>query len=228
MKLGMIEKRTSLQGRPVEARAGVEGQKGPGTIRGYGAVFNEEADLFGDGTFLEVIRAGAFEESLSDPELNAYGKIQHEGGLSVVGRTRNGTMRVEEDEVGLLYEIDLPDTQAGRDIFTLVERQDIDGSSFAFQLRGDPEEAQRIARPSPGILLRELLNLTLHDTGPVANPAYARTTVEARSAEVLEELRAALPAEEEELDLKLERRRRLLEHEEALTPQVLKEDTSED
>lgn len=48
----------------------------------------------------------------------------------VIGSTANGTLRLVSDDVGLRVEIDPPDTQAGRDVVTLVRGGYVAGMSF--------------------------------------------------------------------------------------------------
>lgn len=216
---------------PVEFREAQEGTDTIGTIAGYAAVFGEVADLWGDGSYLEEIDPGAFDEALADPDLDTYAKVQHIGGLSVLGRIENKTLRLGVDNAGLWYEVDVPDTNAGRDIRTLTKRRDINRSSFAFTLRGDPEEAQQVSRPSPGVVHRKLLKVNLHDVSPVSEPAYEGTSVEARARteEIVDELRIQLEEttvlEDEDAGRERQREADRLRLEEALTSVNLKSET---
>lgn len=148
------------------------------TICGYAAVYNEWSDDLGG--FREVIRPGAFDEALAEGQ-DVYARVQHEGGLSTVGRTSKGTLRLFSDEHGLRYEIDPPNTSAGRDLVELVERGDISNSSFAFSLRGNGAQKWHWNKTP---VERELFNLNLHDIAPVTGPAYSATTCEARAQSV--------------------------------------------
>lgn len=181
------EKRINPDGR-LEVRAEEDG--GP-ILRGYAALFNVPGYLTADRSVVEYIRPGAFDESLKeDPDVVA--KIQHQGGTMVIGRTKNETLRLWVDGAGLGFEVELPDTQAARDIHALVGRGDIDQSSFAFALRGDPDQAERVTWEN-GQMTREVLNADVKDVSPVTDPVYTQTTVEARSTEVSEDLRERFP-----------------------------------
>jgi HK97 family phage prohead protease len=57
----------------------------------------------------------------------------------ILGATHSGTLRLSQDQRGLFYEIDLPETRA--DVGELVERGDMTGSSFAFQTYEDDWKA---------------------------------------------------------------------------------------
>jgi HK97 family phage prohead protease len=81
--------------------------------------------------FIERIAPGAFRKTLTEtPDVRLL--INHEG--LPLARTKNGTLRLKEDDAGLYMDADLPDTQAARDLYTLVERGDVDQMSFAFRV----------------------------------------------------------------------------------------------
>jgi HK97 family phage prohead protease len=157
-----------------EARVAARGR----TLVGYAALFNVESrDL---GGFVEVIRPGAFRASLADPETDVRAFFDHDTGR-VLGRQKSGTLRVAEDERGLRFEIDAPDTTDGRDAVELIGRGDLDGTSFAFRMIED--EWTRTGR----IHRRELVAVDVFDVSVVTFPAYPETEVALRSLRVLEE-----------------------------------------
>jgi len=145
----------------IELRA--QGRK----LEGYAALFDTEARI---GSFSETIRAGAFSGSLSRDVLAL---VDHDP-TRVLGRTKSGTLRLSEDSRGLSFSLDLPGTQAGRDILALAERRDLGGMSFGFSVPkgGDRWDGDK----------RELRNVVLHEISVVAAwPAYEGTIVHARS-----------------------------------------------
>jgi uncharacterized protein len=144
---------------------------GRGKLQGYAAVFGAlSQDL---GGFVETIKPGAFRRSLaSKPDVLAL--LDHDTRL-VLGRTTSGTLKLNEDANGLAFEIDVPDTQPGRDLLVSVGRGDIRGASFAFAVRED-----RWSQNNTG-MLRELLDVDLIDVTVTANPAYPDTVVDRRT-----------------------------------------------
>jgi HK97 family phage prohead protease len=159
-----IERRTFTI-KNVEAR---QAEDGTMRLSGYAAVFNDDSVPL---PFIERIAPGAFRKTLSEtPDVRLL--INHEG--LPLARTKNGTLRLAEDETGLYMDADLPDTQAARDLYTLVERGDVDQMSFAFRVIRQKWNEGRTERT-----LTEL-SLADGDVSVVTYPAYPTTTVEAR------------------------------------------------
>ena len=151
---------------PVEHRA--DGEKT--TAAGYAVIFGEVADIA--GYFDEVIARGAFTNSLKTADVRAY--FNHDRGR-VLGRVSAGTLRVKEDPKGLAVEIDLPDTSDGRDVRTLIERGDVSGMSFRFNV------VREMWDESGEKPLRTLLEVEIGEVSIVSEPAYEGTSVAMRS-----------------------------------------------
>src|SRR5262249_31979044 len=132
-------------GRPalVRSRRDDSGNSGPGTIVGYAAVFYSATDPgteyvladWSDECVVEQIAPGAFDRALKDQD-DVRALFNHNADY-VLGRTASGTLRMTEDDKGLRYEADLPDTTVARDLAAMVERGDINGSSFAFAVEAE-------------------------------------------------------------------------------------------
>lgn len=154
----------NLEFRPAEVR----GLSGRG-LRGYAATWDVEARI---ADFTEVIRRGAFAASLVEGQ-DVLALADHDP-ARVLARTRSGTLRLAEDDHGLAFSLDLPETTAGRDILALAERGDLGGMSFGFTVAPDGErwEGRR----------RELRAVRLHEISVVSSwPAYPETMVQARA-----------------------------------------------
>ncbi|HEV2294085.1 MAG TPA: HK97 family phage prohead protease [Tepidisphaeraceae bacterium] len=145
----------------------------PNRLIGYAAVFNSlSSDL---GGFKERVVAGAFKESISsNTDIRAL--VGHDS-AKLLGRTKNSTLRMSEDERGLRVEIDLPDVSYAKDMMELVKRGDIKGMSFGFRVRGD--NGQRFTREG-GQTIRELRSIDLKEVSVVATPAYDATSLQLR------------------------------------------------
>lgn len=169
-----IERRTVIEG--VEFRSTADKKL---SAKGYAAMFGKRStDL---GGFVEEIAPAAFNKTVKEQDVRAL--FNHDEN-QLLGRKSSGTLRLSTDSTGLAYEIDLPDTTAGRDVATLIERGDITGSSFGFRTISDSWGETDTKYP-----LRTLTEVSLRDVGPVAFPAYADTTAmrslaEARSLDI--------------------------------------------
>lgn len=150
---------------------------GGNTLVGHAAVFDVEAVI--EGWFREQIAPRAFRKSIKENDIRAL--FNHDSSV-VLGRNRSGTLRLSEDNTGLVYEVDLPNTQAARDLWVLIDRGDITQSSFAFnsvkELRSEPN-----ADAGETLPLFTVKEARLWDVSPVTYPAYESTDVSARAAE---------------------------------------------
>lgn len=97
-------------------------------IEGYAAVFNSPA-VIGD-CFTEEILPGAFARTLSENG-DVRALFNHNWDI-VLGRTKAGTLWLEEDDRGLKFRVTLPNTSAARDLIESMERGDINQCSFLF------------------------------------------------------------------------------------------------
>lgn len=165
-----------LERRAIQAEFRIEGDAQP-KIVGYAAKFNLESEEFWG--FIERIAPGAFKEALAMSDVRAL--FNHDPNY-VLGRNKSGTLILEEDSVGLRYEITPPDTQWARDLVESLRRGDISQSSFAFTM--SPGGIQQWEDREDGTTLRTIVKVAeLYDVSPVTYPAYADTESGVRSAE---------------------------------------------
>ncbi len=140
-------------------------------IMGYAAVFDKlSVPLWG---FREKISQGAFAKTIRKADIRA---LWNHDANEVLGRTKNKTLFLEEDDKGLRIEITPPDTQLGRDVTELIKRGDVDQMSFAFDtVKESWEEA------GTDKAIRTLEEVNLFDVSPVTFPAYPQTSIKVRS-----------------------------------------------
>lgn len=130
-------------------------------LSGHIAIFDVwSADL---GGFIARIRPGAFSRVLAS-QGDIVAIWNHEAGLPL-GRLSNGTLKLEEDNRGLAFDVTPPDTTWAKDRLVSVGRGDVKGSSFAFIVgKGNDEwdesgditrrtinEFEEILEVSPGV-----------------------------------------------------------------------------
>ena len=150
----------------------VEQAEGP-RIRGHAALFDAPTMLFPG--YEEVVRPGAFTASLERGD-DVVALWDHKSSRVPLGRRSASTLRVWEDDDGLSFEIDPPDSAS--DIVESIQRRDVTGASFGFRPVEAPEHIDRDRQ----VVVRELRQVDLIDVSPVVFPAYSQTegTVHAR------------------------------------------------
>jgi hypothetical protein len=135
-----------------------------------------------------MVKPGAFTRALKERQ-DVRCLFNHEPD-NLLGRTAAGTLALEQDKVGLAYTCELPDTQMGRDVGTLVQRGDISGCSFGFSVTKQTTREEK--KDGVTLYTREIEEVDLFDASPVTYPAYEGTDVKARSHELQHELRSVL------------------------------------
>lgn len=164
----------------------------PTRLTGYAAVFNQNSVQLDDGTgpFTERIEPGAFAGGLGGDIRALY---NHNTDL-VLGRTRAGTLRLAEDHRGLAFDLDVPDTQAGRDLTISVARGDLSGMSFGFSVPKGGDAWAKVGND----WTRSLRSVRLIEVSPCTFPAYLGTEAIMRSANVADAKAGLKAAQEEE------------------------------
>jgi uncharacterized protein len=137
----------------------------PSMITGYAAMFNSKTSI-GDW-FDEIIEPGAFARSLS--ENGDVRALFNHNWDNVLGRTKSGTLRLEEDERGLKFDIELPNTSVGRDLAESMSRGDINQCSFGFWITEETWDYS--VEPA----LRTIHEVELYEISVVSIPAYDDT-----------------------------------------------------
>lgn len=181
--LGANETRTNH----IELRAEGDGR----SFSGYASVFNQPSQPL---PFIEYVKPGAFKRSLQSR--NRMMLLWNHDTSNPLASTRNGSLQLTEDNIGLKVTATLPDTTLGRDISELVRTGVIDSMSFGFSVKRDSwsKDGQT----------RYLEDVSLYEVSLVSTPAYEGTagTVSVRSGISADALADALLKIEsgEELD----------------------------
>ena len=141
-------------------------------IEGKAVTFEDPTVLFKyDGVeYKEIIARGAFDETDIS---KAFLKYNHSDNIMAMARTKNNTLQIDVRDDGVYIKAELANTTAGRDLYELVKRGDIDKMSFAFTIREesyDKEERTWTVRKID----------TLYDVAAVTVPAYENTDLFAR------------------------------------------------
>lgn len=189
----MLERRYSTATRS-EVRS--ESDK-PDVIFGRAATYDVWTVLY--KTRLSVVRErinkGAFANALKEKQ-DVRALFNHDANF-VLGRSTSGTLRLDDGDDGLGYEIDPPDSQTVRDlVLTPMKRGDISGSSFAFSIRSGGEKwTEYEGKDGLDYYDRDVNDADLYDVSPVTFPAYDESTSGVRNG-LSPELRARIERRE--------------------------------
>lgn len=146
------------------------------TIGGYAAMFDKRSDDLGG--FYEVIDRRAFNGSRGRSFPGVVARYNHDDNM-LLGTTSARTLRLDVDDTGLLYDVDLPTHRS--DVYELVQRGDVARSSFAFRVLPDGDTWEM---DDNDMVRRTLTNVQLYDVAPVNTPAYQDTSVGVRNLDV--------------------------------------------
>ena len=165
--------------------AGADGENAGHIVEGLAAVYEQEtriADIFGE--FVEVIRAGAFDDTdFDDVRL----LVNHDfNGIALARSRRNNksdkpnTMQlfVDDNGVNIKADLDTENNEQARALYSAISRGDMDGMSFCFFVS---EDNQRWSKRD-GVDFREILKVDkVIEVSAVNFPAYGGTNINSRS-----------------------------------------------
>ena len=196
-------KKNEFERRMIEVRA-VENDENKMIVEGYAITFDQPAThQYGSRKFTETIKRGALDKTdMKDVPL----RYNHNDTWMIMARTRNKSLQLIVDEIGLKIRAELLDTQSNRDAYKAIQAKLIDKMSFAFTVRDKGDKWTFGEKETT----REVTDIDrLYDVSVVDMPFYESTSVYARSLELLdsEEKRLESLAEQDKLEL---RKRKLL------------------
>lgn len=165
--------------------AGSDEQNTGHIVEGLAAVYEQETvirDFFGE--FVEVIRAGAFDEcDFDDVRL----LVNHNfDGIALARSRRNNksdkpdTMQlwVDENGVNIKADLDTENNEQARALYSAISRGDMDGMSFCFYV---PDDGQKWSTKD-GKGYREITKVAkVIEVSAVNFPAYGGTNIDSRS-----------------------------------------------
>ena len=188
----MKESKRELRMLPMTELRIADSDGGGGTIEGHAAVFDSWSETLGGiFPFKEIVRKGAFNESIGKDDIRAL--FNHDPNY-VLGRNRAGTLELVEDDIGLRVKITPPDTSWAKDILTSIRRGDITQMSIGFIVEDDKWSTK------DGMDVREIRKVQLFDVSPVTFPAYTATDVGVRAMQEYDGYKAEQRSKAEETE----------------------------
>lgn len=153
---------------PVEVRTDNEGKK----FVGRAVVYNQPSKLI-YGHFVEEILPGAFDESLRSGR-DVYCSIDHDC-RKLLGRQSAGTLVLKPGAEGIDVEVPFADYSYAKDLAIAIQRRDLKGMSFIFDVLDDDWSMK------DGKRHRAVRQADLYEVSFVFDPAYPETEAGMRS-----------------------------------------------
>lgn len=146
-------------------------------VEGYAVRFNEPSQNIG---FYETILPGAItDETIKKSDI--FCRLNHRED-TVLARSRygEGSLQLKLTPEGLLYRMELPNTEVGNELLEHIKRGEISTSSFAFTVDEEDKTSQRWYKED-GVLKREVRKINrLYDVSPTFEGAYLTTSCYSR------------------------------------------------
>jgi HK97 family phage prohead protease len=138
-------------------------------VEGYASIFDQPTVLYeyGGVQYSEMVATGAFDDAdMSDVAF----RYNHDDTVMIMARTRNKTLTLTVDAKGLAIRANLANTTAGRDLYELIGRGDIDKMSIGFIVEEDTYNSDTN--------LRTINNFArILDVSAVDFPAFDQTSI---------------------------------------------------
>ena len=158
-------------------------------IQGYAVVFDSWTDISSWGEiWKECIRKWAFTQSLKENSILA---LYNHDFNNVLAR-KDVNMKLVEDDKGLYFEIELPDTTQGNDLYELIDKGIVNQCSFSGYVRKN-----LWSEDNGGNVLREILEIDLIEITITPIPAYEVTEAEVKRSR---EIKSTKENKEDKLD----------------------------
>lgn len=148
-------------------------------VEGHASTFNKPYALYDDGEYRieEQIDPAAFDECDMSDVIFQY---NHEG--RVFARTRNNTLEVSTDDIGLYVKANLGGTEEGRKLYQEIQDGYTDRMSFGFTVQEDQITRTEDHEAHTITMLRTITKVgKLYDVSAVSIPANDGTDISARS-----------------------------------------------
>ena len=174
----------------IEKRA--EGEEKSYIVEGYATTFGDTYELYRDGRY--IVKERVDKDAFANTDMSdVVFQFDHEG--RVYARTKNGTVELNVDNIGLHQKTDLGRTSSSRAAFEDIEAGNYYQMSFAFTVTDDEYEEEE--QDNGDIILTRTIKEIgkLYDVSAVSFPANPYTSISARTKELCDGEIAKIEAE---------------------------------
>jgi len=159
----------------------VTNEDGSMTVSGYVNKTEEKSRMLGkDSKFVEVIKRGAWQRAL-DSAKEVHFLAEHDNN-KILASTRNGSLKLVEDEVGLHMTATISPTSWGKDYYQLIKDGILNNMSFGFRSIKDAW------RNAGSYFERTVNELELFEVSVVRDPAYLGSSIATRGIDLIEDV----------------------------------------
>ncbi|WP_026688795.1 phage major capsid protein [Alteribacter aurantiacus] len=163
-----------------EIRANEDGSM---KVSGYVNKVEQLSEVLGSAKkFVEKIAKGAFDRAIKNTKTDIDFLAEHDT-KQVLASTRNNSLSLREDNVGLYMEATIVPTSYGKDYYELINSGILRNMSFGFRTVKDYWKSGL-----NGIAERTIHELELFEVSAVKNPAYSQSTLSARGIDLVEDI----------------------------------------
>lgn len=153
------------------------------TVSGYVNETGQLSNVLGvTKRFVEKIAKGAFSRAIQSGKKDIDFLAEHKGDL-ILASTRNGSLRLTEDNKGLHMEATIAPTSWGKDYYELINSGILRNMSFGFRTIKD---SWRLLESN--LYERTIEELELFEVSVVKNPAYSQSTIAARGIHLVKDI----------------------------------------
>jgi HK97 family phage prohead protease len=142
-----------------------EGQPGKMTLVGYAMIWNAVSS--DRGGYCVRLLPGSVNFTPT-----VFALFHHEF-KEVIGNTDNATLRIEQDDIGVKVEIDLPNNTVGMNVFVWVRDKYVNGMSFS--MVSGPETSQTVTEND--IQIVNVKRFTCDEITVTPIPAFTQTSI---------------------------------------------------
>jgi uncharacterized protein len=152
-------------------------------IEGYAAKYNTKSHLLNDRGgkgYYEILEPGIFRDHLKDDVAFTFNHLKE----TVMAHTRNGSLVLSEDSIGLKFRALLNNTTDSKNLYERVSRGELVENSFGYRENSAKQKLDRVVGSDPILRISGIQNL--FDVAVVTKGAYPNTEVYTRDLKEFE------------------------------------------